>query len=76
MAASGSRGTAQADFDNRHNGTSIATMRFAAGAGTATLVAASETVLEPSDVLNEVGLSTPDATLADVGFTLANTPVQ
>jgi len=73
----GSRGsagvaaTAETDFDIRRNGTSIATMRFAAASDTATFIAAAENVLEAGDVLSIVAPATPDATLADVGSTLA-----
>ncbi|WP_337875605.1 hypothetical protein [Elioraea sp.] len=70
----GSAGTAaanQTDFDVQRNGTSFATMRFAASASTAVFIAASEIVLEPGDVLSVVAPASPDATLADVGFTLA-----
>ncbi len=36
-----------------------------------TFLAATETVLEPGDMLSVVAPATPDATLAEVGFTLA-----
>ncbi len=67
--------TATADFDIRVDGVSSATMRFAAAATSATFIAASETVLEPGQVLSVVAPSTPDATLAGIGFTLAGSLV-
>jgi uncharacterized protein YaiE (UPF0345 family) len=67
--------TAQTDFDIRVDGVSSATMRFAAAATNATFIAASETVLEPGQVLSVVAPSTPDATLAGIGFTLAGSLV-
>ena len=75
QGVAGTAATAQTDFDIQRNGTSIATMRFAAGGTTATLIAASETVLEPGDVLSVVAPTTPDTTLADIGFTLTGTLV-
>lgn len=67
----GTAATNQTDFDLRRNGVSFGTMRFAASAATAIFVAASETILDPGDVLSVVAPASPDATLADVGFTLA-----
>ena len=67
--------TASADFDIRVDGVSSATMRFAAAATSATFIAASEAVLEPGQVLSVVAPSTPDATLAGIGFTLAGSLV-
>jgi hypothetical protein len=71
----GTAATAQADFDIRRNGTSFATMRFAAAGTVADFIAATETLLEPGDVLSVVAPTTPDAALADIGFTLAGTLV-
>lgn len=71
QGVAGVAATAQADVDIQRNGTSIATMRFAVGASTASFIAASETVLEPGDVLSVIAPPTPDATLADIGFTIA-----
>jgi hypothetical protein len=67
--------TAQTDFDIRVDGVSSATMRFVAATTSATLIAASETILEPGDVLSVVAPATPDATLAGIGITLAGTLV-
>ncbi len=46
-------------------------MPITAASRAASFIAASEAVLEPGDVLSVVAPATPDATLADVGFTLA-----
>ncbi len=54
QGSAGVAATAQVDVDIQRNGTSIAIMRFAAGTTTATFIAASETVLEPGDVLSVV----------------------
>jgi hypothetical protein len=75
QGVAGAAATAQADVDIQRNGTSFAIMRFAGGASTATFIAASETVLEPGDVLSVIAPPTPDATLADVGFSLARSLV-
>lgn len=75
QGVAGAEATAQMDFDIRRNGMSFATMRFAAAGTVADFIAATETVLEPGDILSVVAPATPDATLADVGFTLAGTLV-
>jgi hypothetical protein len=75
QGVAGAAATAQTDFDIRRNGTSFATMRFAAAGSVADFIAATETVLEPGDVLSVVAPAAPDATLADIGFTLAGTLV-
>ncbi|TGY90645.1 hypothetical protein E5163_05900 [Marinicauda algicola] len=71
QGVAGAAATAQTDFDIRRNGTSFATMRFAAAGTVADFIAATETVLEPGDVLSVVAPAAPDTTLADIGFTLA-----
>jgi len=71
--SAGMAATNQTDFDVRRNGVSFGTMRFAASATTATFIAASETILDPGDVLSVVAPASPDATLSDLGFTLAGT---
>jgi hypothetical protein len=71
QGVAGTAATAQTDFDVQQNGTSFATMRFAGSATSATFIAASETVLDPGDVLSVIAPASPDATLADLGFTLA-----
>jgi len=62
--------TAQTDFDIQKNGSSVGTLRFAAGATSATFIAASPVSFAAGDVLKLVGPATPDATLATLGLTL------
>lgn len=72
---SGVAATAETDLDVQHNGASIGTIRFAASASTAAFIAASETILEPGDLLEVIAPASPDATLADIAITLAGTLV-
>ena len=65
--------TAQTDFDIQKNGASVGTMRYAAAGTTATFIMASQTSFAAGDILTVVAPGTPDATLADVGFSLAGT---
>ena len=65
--------TAQTDFDIKKNGASVGTMRFAASATTATFIMASETSLVAGDELEIIAPATPDATLADLAWTLRGT---
>lgn len=69
----GTAATAQTDFDLKKNGSSVGTMRFAAAATTATFIMASQTTFAAGDVLTVVAPATPDATLANLGFSLAGT---
>lgn len=73
QASAGTAPTGQADLDLRRNGTSIGTIRFAAGAATASFIAASATTLEPGDVLTVLAPSPADATLAGIGVAIAAT---
>lgn len=67
--------TATADFDVRKNGSSIGTIRFAAAGTVATFVGISATSFVANDLLEVVAPGTPDATLADVSFTIAGVQV-
>jgi hypothetical protein len=67
--------TAETDFDVRRNGISIGTIRFAVGSTSAVFIAASETVVEPGDLLEAIAPATADATLADIAVTLAGSLV-
>jgi len=65
--------TAQTDFDLQKNGGSIGTLRFAISGTVATFVGISETTFVGGDLLEIQAPVTPDATLANVYFTLALT---
>ncbi|MNT70298.1 hypothetical protein D3C72_2086640 [compost metagenome] len=69
----GTAATAQTDFDIQKNGSSVGTMRFAASSATATFIMGSQTTFAAGDILRVVAPATPDATLADIGFSLAGT---
>jgi hypothetical protein len=73
MAGSQARGsiaaTAQTDFLLKRAGTTIATIRFAAGSPTATFIAAAAIHVAPGDFLTILAPATPDATLQDIGIT-------
>lgn len=64
---------AQTDFDVQKNGVSVATIRFAASASTASFIAASAFSMAAGDVLAIIAPGTADALLADIGFVLAGT---
>jgi hypothetical protein len=72
----GSRGhastaaTAQSDFEVRHNGTAVGTVRFAAGSSTASFIMASPLALAEADRLELVAPTPQDATLADLTILL------
>ena len=65
--------TAQTDFDVQKNGSSIATIRFAAAGTTASFINAGADTFAAGDILKVVAPSSPDATLADIVMTLAFT---
>jgi hypothetical protein len=65
--------TAQTDFDILKNGASVGTMRFAIAATDATFIAASPITFAAGDVIRVNAPVTPDATLANVHFTLKGT---
>ena len=69
----GTAATATATFSIQHNGTAIGTMAFAAGATTAGFTMAAAATFIAGDVLTIVAPSSPDATLANLAWTLAGT---
>lgn len=62
--------TAQADFLITVNGTTKGTLRFAAAGTTCSIVGASSTSISIGDKIKIIAPASPDATLADVTFTL------
>lgn len=73
QGTAGTAATAQTDFDLRKNGVSVATMRFAAAATSATFIMASQQTFVATDVLTVIAPASPDATLANISFVLAGT---
>jgi len=69
----GAAATGDTDFDVQVNGGSVGTMTFAASGAAATFAAPVEFALAAGDVLDIVAPGTPDATLADIAWTLAGT---
>jgi uncharacterized protein DUF2793 len=69
----GTAATAQTDFDIQKNGSSVGTMRFAAAGTSASFIMASQQTFAAGDILKVIAPATPDATLADITFTLAGT---
>ena len=65
--------TSTAAFSIQHNGTAIGTMTFAAGATTASFTMTSATSFAAGDVLTIAAPATPDATLANLAWTLSGT---
>jgi hypothetical protein len=69
----GTAATAAATFSIAKNGTVVGTMAFAAGAAAATLTMAGATSFAAGDVLTIAAPATPDATLANLAWTLVGT---
>ena len=69
----GTAATAAASFTIAKNGTGVGTMAFAAGATSATFTMATATNFAGGDVLTIVAPGTPDATLANLAWTLTGT---
>jgi hypothetical protein len=73
VAEAGVAATAQTDFDVQKNGSSVATIRFAASGTTATFINAGADTFAAGDNLRVVAPASPDATLADIVITLVFT---
>lgn len=73
VAEAGVAATAQTDLDVQKNGASVATIRFAASGTVASFINAGADTFSAGDNLRVVAPGTPDATLADLVFTLAFT---
>jgi hypothetical protein len=71
QAAASANATGSTTFTLKKNGTSFATINFAASAAVGTWTQASDAVFAAGDLLEIDGPATADATLADVGITLA-----
>jgi hypothetical protein len=69
----GTAATASASFAIEKNGTTVGTMVFAAGATSASFTMASQTSFAGGDVLTILAPASPDATLANLAWTLAGT---
>ena len=69
----GTAATAAASFAIARNGTAVGTMDFAAGASAATFTMATATAFAAGDVLTIAAPATPDATLANLAWTLSGT---
>ena len=67
----GSAATAGASFAIAKNNAAVGTMAFAAGAASATFTMATATPFAAGDVLTIVAPATPDATLANLAWTLS-----
>lgn len=65
--------TAQTDFDIQKNGSSIGTMRFAASGTVPSFIFSSAVSFAAGDRLKVIAPATPDATLADIAFSLLGT---
>jgi hypothetical protein len=69
----GTAATAQTDFDILKDAVSFGTMRFAAAGTTASFISAAGATFAAGEVLTVVAPASPDATAADLGFTLKGT---
>lgn len=73
VCSAGTAATAQSDFLVKKNGSTVATLRFAASGTTCSIVTPSTTAFAAGDVLTIVAPSSADATLADVAISILGT---
>ena len=73
FGAAGTAATALATFAIQKNGATVGTMAWAAGATSAGFTMTSATTLASGDVLTIVAPASPDATLANLAWTLTGT---
>lgn len=73
QAVAGTAANAETVFSIQHDGTEVATCTFAAAGTVGTFAAASEFTIAAGETFSIVGPSTPDATLADITFTVVGT---
>ena len=73
QALAGTAATAETVFSIQREGVEVGTCTFAAAGTTGTYAAASEFTIGPGETFSIVGPSTPDATLADITFTVVGT---
>lgn len=73
LGTAGTAATGAASFSVAKNGTAVGTMDFAAGVTSATFTMATATGFAIGDVLTIVAPSVPDATLANLAWTLSAT---
>lgn len=71
LASASANATASTTFTLKKNGSAFATVNFATSASVGTWTQASDAVFAAGDLLEIDGPATADATLADVGITLA-----
>jgi hypothetical protein len=65
--------TAQADFDLQVGGVSVGTMRWAAASTVASFISASGATVAAGDEIEILAPATPDASLADLTWTIKGT---
>jgi hypothetical protein len=73
VAVASAAATGSTTFTLKKNGTSFATVNFAISSATGIWTQAADATFGPGDLLEIDGPATADATLADVGITLAGT---